>query len=133
MENHPVIYYDGVCGLCNRSVQFVLQNDKKGKFYFAALQSDYAKEQLKDTPAAFQELTTFVLVQNGKTYMRSTAALRVFMQLGGAWSLMSAFLIVPAFIRNGVYNFISTHRYKWFGKLDECLLPEPHVRKRFLG
>lgn len=133
MENHPVIFYDGVCGFCNNSVQFVLKHDKKGVFRFAALQSEYARERLRDYPEAFRDMSTFVLQDNGKTYLRSDAALRIFRYLGGAWPALSALLVVPAFIRNGVYNQIAANRYKWFGKLDECLLPDPAVRKRFLG
>lgn len=128
MTEHPIIFYDGVCGLCDRSVQFVLKRDKKRLFRYATLQSDFARATL-GSDITFD---SFVLYENGKVSYRSSAALKTFGKLGGAWYLLYAFMIVPPFIRNGVYDFIARNRYKWFGKYNSCKIPTPEQRALFL-
>jgi predicted DCC family thiol-disulfide oxidoreductase YuxK len=129
---NPVILFDGVCNLCNSSVQFVLKRDKQDVFRFASLQSEVAEQLLKQYQHPVSQLNTFILIENGKVYSRSTAALRVFKKLAGLWPLLYVFIIVPPFIRNAVYNFIASHRYKWFGKKEECWIPSPYVKNKFL-
>lgn len=124
----PIIFYDGFCGLCDKSVQTVLKYDKKKQFRFATLQSDYAKSILGD----LQE-DSFVLYEQNKIYLRSTAALRTAKKLSGLWPLLYAFMLVPAFIRDGVYRFIASNRYQWFGKYDSCKIPDPETRSRFIA
>ena len=127
-RNQPIVFYDGVCGLCDHSVQFIIKRDTKRIFRFATLQSDFAKQTLGSSIS----FDSFVLFENGKAFYRSTAALKMFQQLGGFWVLLYAFMIVPPFIRNGVYDFIARNRYKWFGKLDSCKIPTPEQREFFL-
>src|SRR5687768_10172411 len=132
MINEPLILYDGVCNLCNRWVQFVLKHDSRRQFYFAPLQGTTAKNILSER---FQEQNvqdTVVLIDNNKVYTRSEAALRIFKLLGNGWKLFYGLMIVPRFIRDGVYRFISKRRYKWFGKSDSCILPAPEWKDRFL-
>jgi predicted DCC family thiol-disulfide oxidoreductase YuxK len=132
MEPSPVIYFDGVCNLCTGSVQFVLKRDKKKIFRFASLQGEGGRKLLKDYQLPALNYKTFIVEEGGKIFTRSTAALRVFKHLGGAWSLLYVFIIIPAFIRDAVYNFVSNNRYSWFGKTDECWLPKAEWKNRFI-
>jgi predicted DCC family thiol-disulfide oxidoreductase YuxK len=132
MEPSPVIYFDGVCNLCTGSVQFVLKRDKKKIFRFASLQGEGGRKLLKDYQLPALNYKTFIVEEGGKVFTRSTAALRVFKHLGGAWSLLYVFIIIPAFIRDAVYNFVSNNRYSWFGKTDECWLPKAEWKNRFI-
>ncbi len=125
---NPVIFYDGICGLCNRSVHFIIRHDKKGIFRFATLQSQYAKDILGEKIA----FDSFILYHNHKLFKRSTAAIYALSMLGLGWKLLLIAWIIPAFIRNVVYDFIATNRYKWFGKLDACPIPKPEWRDRFI-
>jgi predicted DCC family thiol-disulfide oxidoreductase YuxK len=124
--------FDGVCNLCNRSVQFVLKRDRRGVFRFASLQSEIGQSLLQRSGLPADQLDSFVLVENNKVYTRSTGALRVCRKLGGAWSLLYVFRIVPRPLRDAVYNWIARRRYSWFGKKDSCWLPSPEWKSRFL-
>ncbi|MBX2939137.1 MAG: thiol-disulfide oxidoreductase DCC family protein [Ferruginibacter sp.] len=127
----PVILFDGVCNLCSGAVQFIIRRDPAARYRFASLQSASAQSLLKKFSIP-DELKTFILIENHKVYKRSTAALRVARHLKGAWPLMYAFIIVPPFIRDGVYNIIGRYRYSWFGKKDQCMMPTPSIQSRFL-
>lgn len=129
MENNPIIFYDGLCGLCDRSVQFIIKNDKRKKFRFATLQSDFAEQILGDDANA----DTFILFEKGKIITRSTAALRVCKILSGKLSLLYIFILVPAFIRDTFYDLIARNRYKWFGHFDECKIPTPEQKELFIS
>ena len=133
MADQRVILFDGVCNLCNSAVKFVLKRDKNSVFKFASLQSNAAKKLLSNTEVSAIDSTTFVLIENGTLYARSTAALRVCKHLSGLWPLMTVFMIVPRFIRDWVYNLISKNRYRWFGKRDTCMIPSPEVKNKFLN
>ena len=109
--NTPIVFYDGLCGLCDKSVQFILKHDSKKIFLFSALQSDFASNTLNN-PLAYN---SFILNHNGKTYQKSTAALHTLKLLGGFWTLLFCFIIVPPFIRDAVYDFIAANRF-----LDCC-------------
>jgi predicted DCC family thiol-disulfide oxidoreductase YuxK len=128
MTNHPIIFYDGVCGLCDRSVQFVIKRDTKRVFRYATLQSEFARGVLGENIS----FDSFILYDKGKVFYRSSAALRTFAKLGGIWPLTSILMLVPPFIRNAVYDFIAGNRYKWFGKFDSCKIPTPEQRALFL-
>lgn len=128
----PIILFDGVCNLCNRSVQFVIQRDKQKKFMFASLQGVKGQEVLKRFDLPVNDLNSFILVHGDKVYTRSTAALRVLRELGGGWKLLYGFIAVPKFIRDSVYNWVARNRYKWYGKKDACMIPTPELRSRFL-
>lgn len=131
---HPqIILFDGICNLCNAAVQFVIKHDKQGKFKFAALQSNKGQELLAQYQLANNDFNSFVLVQDGRAYTKSTAALRVSRHLNHAYKLLYGFIIVPTFIRDGVYNLIARNRYKWFGKQNDCMVPTPELLSRFLN
>ncbi len=132
VKNHPVLLYDGVCNLCNSTVQFVIARDKKAKIRFAALQSEFGQVQCEKAGLPKEDLQSLILIEDGKLYTRSSGALRLFKNLGGIWALSYAFIIVPKFIRDGVYNFIAKNRYKWFGEQESCLMPTPDIEARFL-
>jgi predicted DCC family thiol-disulfide oxidoreductase YuxK len=131
-KEHGIILFDGVCNLCNGTVQFILKRDRKGYFQFASLQSDAGQELLKKYNLPTEAFNSFVLIENNKAYLQSTGALRVARRLNAAWPLLYGFIIVPAFIRNFFYNLISKNRYRWFGKKEECMLPLPEWKGRFL-
>lgn len=130
MNNKPVILFDGVCNLCNGSVQFILKRDKENKYQFASLQSGFGQKILNQFNLPADNFNSFILFQDGKIFTRSTAALKIFSQLKG-WKWVQIFRIVPEFLQNAVYNVIATNRYKWFGKKDECWLPTPELKGRF--
>ena len=129
----PVILFDGVCNLCNQSVQFVIRHDPASRFRFAALQSEFGQSQLDRYHFDKNQLLSVVLVINGKSYDRSSAALEIARRLDGLWPLLYVFVIVPPFIRNFVYDWISRNRYRWFGRTDECMIPTPELKARFIN
>jgi predicted DCC family thiol-disulfide oxidoreductase YuxK len=127
-----IILFDGVCNLCNRSVQFIIKRDKKKLFRFASLQGETGQEILRRFGLPADDLNSFIFLENDKIYTRSTGALRMLKALGGGWKLLYGFIIVPRFIRDAVYNWIARNRYKWYGKKDECMIPTPALKERFL-
>jgi len=128
----PVILFDGVCNLCNASVAFVIRHDPSAYFKFASLQSEAAQKLLKKSDYPNDIPGSFILIEDEKIFKKSTAALRVAKRLRGMIKLIYLFIIVPAFIRDAVYDFIAKRRYKWFGKRDSCMIPSPEINKRFL-
>ena len=133
MTDKPIILFDGICNLCNGAVQFVIKRDPAAIFSFASLQSDIGQQLLKKFDLPGNELNSFVLIQQDKSYTRSTAALKVAKQLKGPIKLLYGFIIVPVFIRNFVYRIIAANRYRWFGKRDSCMLPSVDLKERFLN
>jgi len=133
MDDQPVIFFDGVCNLCNTAVQFVIKKDPQGLFKFCSLQSPAASRLLQNHDFEKPDFNSFILLVNNKIYTRSSAALRVARKLNSAYSFLYGFIIVPPFIRNWVYDFISANRYKWFGKREECMVPDECLRHRFLN
>ncbi len=132
-EHLPLtIFFDGECNLCSGSVQFVLKRDRKEEFRFASLQGETGQALLASLQFPKDHFDSFILQEGDVIYTRSTAALTVVKHLGGAWSLLYALIVIPRFIRDGVYEFISRRRYKWFGKRETCWLPQPKWEKRFL-
>lgn len=131
-SEHPILLFDGVCNLCNSSVQFIVKRDKDATFRFASLQSEEAQELLDAFDDKPGDLSSVILVEDSKLYARSTAALRIARRLGGAWPLLYGFIIIPQPIRDGVYNWIARNRYRWFGKKDQCMIPSPDLKSRFL-
>ena len=133
MYQLSIILFDGVCNLCNGAVQFVIKRDNKNQFLFASLQSGEGKQILEDHNFPMNKMDSFFLVENGKVYDKSTAALKVLKKLSGPWSLLYGFIIVPKFIRDGVYNWIAKNRYQWFGQKDECMIPTAELKAKFLN
>ncbi len=128
----PIILFDGVCNLCDRSVSFIIKKDKKKKFLFASLQGKKGHELLSQFHLPLDDINSFVLIDKGKAYTRSSGALRVVKEFGGMWKLCYAFIIIPKFIRDGLYNQVAKNRYKWFGKKEACMVPSAGIKERFL-
>ncbi len=129
---NPVVLFDGVCNLCSTSVQFIIKPDPKRQFRYASLQSDFGQKVLQQFGLPADELNSFILLEAGKIYTKSTGALRVTKKLNSLWPMLYGFIIVPPFIRNAVYSWVANNRYKWFGKKEACWLPTPELRKLFL-
>lgn len=132
-EQHPVILFDGICNLCNASVDFIIKNDPERLFRFAPLQSRAADVLLETCGNDARRSGSVVLVQEGKCYTRSDAALRIFAQLRKPYRWMRVFLYVPAVIRNAVYDLISRNRYQWFGRRTTCRVATADEQERFLA
>ena len=129
----PLVLYDGQCGLCNRSVQMILRHDRRGCFRFAALQSELGQALLKRHGLPAEAISTVVLVDDGEVFTRSRAAFRIAGKMDAPWPALRALGIVPAPLRDVVYDWVARNRYRWFGRTDACMLPPPEVRARFLG
>jgi predicted DCC family thiol-disulfide oxidoreductase YuxK len=129
----PVVIFDGVCNLCSSVVQFVIKHDKKNTLMFASLQSNYGQQILKNNNLPADSFNSFLFLENGKLYTKSTGALRLAKHLKGAWPLLYGFIIVPTFIRDAVYAFVAKNRYKWFGKQEACWLPTPNLKAKFIA
>lgn len=128
-----IILFDGVCNFCNDSVNFIIERDPTGYFKFAPLQSEIGEKLLAEHAIDKTHTDSVILIEDGKAYMRTTAALRITRKLTGGWSLFYGFIIVPAFIRDIFYDLFAKYRYKLFGKQDACMLPSPEIRSRFLA
>jgi len=128
-----VVFFDGVCNLCNWSVDFVIRRDPKGVFKFASLQSDVAAKLLVAHDVDPEALQTIILLKNNRVYYRSDAVLEICKDLSGLWPLLSVFRVIPRSIRDAVYLLISRNRYRWFGQRDTCRVPTPQEQERFLS
>ncbi|WP_066834038.1 thiol-disulfide oxidoreductase DCC family protein [Rufibacter ruber] len=126
------VLFDGVCNLCNGFVQFVINHDPEGKFTFASLQSETGLQTLRAHGFPTQQFSTVLLLENGELYSRSTAALRILRGLRGGWSWLYGFILVPRFLRDPLYDWVSRNRYRWFGQQESCMLPTPELQARFL-
>ena len=127
-----LVLFDGVCNLCNSSIQFIIKHDRAAKFKFAPLQSPLAAQHLADLKVGNTPISSIIYIENDAVYQKSTAALKIAKHLDGAWPLLYAFMIVPKFIRDRVYDLIAKNRYKWFGKTEACWIPTPELKARFL-
>jgi predicted DCC family thiol-disulfide oxidoreductase YuxK len=132
MQSQPVILFDGVCNLCNGVVRLVIRQDKKAHFKFASLQSE-AAVQLLQPYGVLKKFDSFILLEDGTLFQKSTAALKVFRRMPWYWQWTQLFWIVPTPVRDAVYDFIAKNRYNWFGKKEACMLPTPAIRNRFLS
>lgn len=131
-KKHKIILFDGVCNLCNTSVNFVIQRDKKDVFRFAALQSETGKNYISKFNIDPNETDSIILIDGDKCYVKSTAALFISKSLSGGYPLFFGFIIIPSFIRNWVYDFVAKHRYKWYGKKENCMVPTSELKGKFL-
>lgn len=130
--NSPILLFDGVCNLCNASVQWVIRRDPQGIFRFAPLQSETGQSLLRQSGLSSEHFDTVVLVDGDRIFTRSDAALEIARRIGGLWSLLAVFRWVPRPVRNAVYDWIARHRYRWFGKTEACMIPRPEWKKRFV-
>lgn len=134
-DEHGIIFFDGVCNLCNGAVNFIIDRDANGYFRFAPLQSTVANRLLRDRSVSVQDdgdPRSLVLVESGEIYVRSTAALRIARRLDGPWPLLYGAIILPRPLRDALYDWIATCRYSWFGRRSQCRRPTPDVQERFL-
>ena len=132
MDTHPIILFDGICNLCNSAVNFIIKRNKKSRIQFAALQTNSGKQLLEQFNLPTQSINSLILIEKGIVYTQSTAVLKICKHLNGLWPVLYGLIIVPKFIRNGIYQLIATNRYQWFGKQEKCMVPSPELSDRFL-
>ena len=129
--NKSLVLFDGYCHLCNRSVQFILKFDRKGKFIFSPLTGELG-ETLRKNLNIPDQVDSIVLVENNSFYFRSEAVIKIARQLGGIFRLASIFSAFPVKWLDWFYNRIAANRTKWFGKRDSCMMPKPEYKDRFV-
>ena len=127
-----IVFFDGVCNLCNRSVKFLIKNDKKKVLKFASLQSDFAKNSLPKALFNNGALDSILVYNQGEYYTKSSAVLKLCRILGGFFNGFRLGYLLPRFIRDGIYRLIAHNRYRWFGKTAHCSVPTTDVKDRFL-
>jgi len=137
MQNLPkdkkIILFDGVCNLCNSSVQFVIEHDSKDIFRFVALQSELGQEILKHIGINPKNIDSIILYEPGVSYYyKSEAALQISKSLGGFFHFGTIFKIIPNGIRNQLYDYIAKNRYNWYGKKEQCMIPTDELKSKFL-
>jgi predicted DCC family thiol-disulfide oxidoreductase YuxK len=130
--NSPILLFDGVCNLCNASVQWVLLHDRKGIFRFAALQSEAGQALLRAHGLPTDQLNSAVLLAEGRVWLRSDASLELLRRLGGPWRLLSALRYLPRWLRHPVYDWVARNRYRWFGRQTQCFVPRKEWQERFI-
>lgn len=131
-EKEPLLLFDGVCNLCNNAVQFVIKHDNSQSIYFASLQSETGKHYLQKARLPTKELKSLIFIDKGTIHTRSSGALQMSKYLNYPWKIAYVFILFPKPLRDLVYNLIAKNRYKWFGKKEECMIPTPSVKARFV-
>lgn len=131
-RRHGILLFDGVCNFCDGAVNFIIDHDPENYFKFASLQSEAGQALLKRFNLPTEDFDTMVLIENNAYFNKSTAALRIARRLKGPFSLGYMGIIIPRFLRDKAYEFVAARRYKWFGKQDQCRMPTPAIRARFL-
>ena len=132
-KDKKIILFDGVCNLCNASVQFVIKHDSKDIFRFVSLQSDLGQQILKHIGLDPKHIDSIVLYEPGIAYYyKSAAAIEIAKYLGGFFHMGTLFRLIPNGIRNLLYDYIARNRYKWYGKTDHCSTPTPELKSKFL-
>lgn len=132
-KNKKIILFDGVCNLCNRSVQFIIKRDKKDVFRFAPLQSEIGEKLINERKIDPSKVDSIVLIEPDIAYyIKSSAALKIGRSFGGGYHLLAIFQWVPRVIRDWVYDIIARKRYRWFGKREACMVPTPELSVKFL-
>ncbi len=132
-NSRAILFFDGVCNLCNTTVDFVLDRDRSGEILFSSLQSEFAKQFLGNKDVDTDDLFSVIFWRDGKLYFKSRAAMEIGKQMGGFWRLL-AYMghILPPFIRDALYDWVAKNRYKWFGQRETCRLAKPGEKARFL-
>jgi predicted DCC family thiol-disulfide oxidoreductase YuxK len=131
-DTSAIILFDGVCNLCSGAVHFLIRRDPKGIFRFASLQSEVGLALLKQVHITSEQLDTIVLIEGDRCYTRSTAALRIAKRLPGLWPVLYIGIVIPTPLRNKLYDWVARNRYRWFGRKEQCMLPTPAIKSRFL-
>jgi len=137
MENLPkdkkIILFDGVCNLCDATVQFLIKRDKKDIFRFVAIQSDLGQEIIQHIGIDTSKTDSIILYEPGHAYYyKAEAALRISKELGGIYALLGIFTLLPNVLTNIVYDYVARNRYKWYGKKEACMIPTPEMKAKFL-
>jgi predicted DCC family thiol-disulfide oxidoreductase YuxK len=132
-KHQRILFFDGVCSLCNASVDILMRQDPSGPLKFASLQSDLADEYLRSFNLDPKALESLIYYREGQTYTHSDAAIRVFGDIGGWRKIIFILLVIPKFIRNPIYKWIAKNRYRWFGKKETCRMPTPEERDRLIA
>lgn len=127
-----IVLFDGVCNFCDSSVNFVIKRDKKNRFKFAPLQSEIGQKLLNEHEINPHETDSVIVIEDGKAFTYSTAALKIAKGLGGIWSPAYALIIIPKPIRDFFYKLFAKNRYRFFGKKEVCMMPSPEIRAKFL-
>lgn len=133
LNDSPVILFDGVCNLCNGSVIFIIKRDTQSKLKFASLQSEYGIQQMQRFNLSTSSLNSVLLIKEGRLFQKSNAALEIASMLNGIWPWLYVFKIIPRFMRDVIYDVIAKNRYRWFGKKEECMIPTPDMKARFIN
>lgn len=132
-KDKKIILFDGVCNLCDATVQFLIKRDKKDIFRFVAIQSGIGQEIIKHLGIDTSNTDSIILYEPGKAYYyKAEAALKIGKELGGIYSLLSIFTLLPKGLSNTVYDFVARNRYKWYGKKDACMIPTAAMKAKFL-
>lgn len=131
-SKYGIILFDGVCNLCNHAVDFVIRRDSHDRFRFASLQEPFLVEFLKSHQIPRAYLDSIVFVYQDKVYIKSRAALEIARLMGGFWRMLYVLVLVPSFLRDPVYDWIATNRYRWYGKRSSCRVPTPQEAAKFL-
>jgi len=128
-----IVLFDGVCNLCNRSIQFIIKRDKKDEFRFATLQGDLGRQLLQERNIDMAKVDSIILIEPGVAfYTKSTAALKIGGSFGGFWKIANVLNLIPRQLRDIVYDWIARNRYRWYGKKNACMVPTPELRAKFL-
>lgn len=132
-NGNPIILFDGVCNLCSASVRFVADRDRRQRFRFAFLQSETGQGLMRRHDLDDGDLlSSVILIDRGRAYEKSTAALRIAKQLDGLWPALFALILIPKPLRDWVYDFVGQRRYRWFGQTSVCQIPRDDLRERLL-
>lgn len=127
-----IVFFDGYCNLCNRSIDYLIRKDKHQKLRYASQQSNFAQDFFQTLQFDLQAAESIVFYNQGKVYIKSSAVLKIMSVLGFPYNLMAVFFIIPNFLRNSIYNFIAANRYQWFGKKSTCRVPTEKEKAMFL-
>ena len=135
--SHGLVFFDGNCLLCQASVRFLLPRDRDRRLLFASIQSEAAARAFREAGIDLPRIPgdapgSILLLQHGRVFRRSSAALRILRAVGPPWSLLSSLLLVPAPVRDWVYDFVARRRYRWFGRSETCMVPPADYDQRFL-
>lgn len=132
-KNKKIILFDGVCNLCNSSVQLIIKHDKKDVFRFVAIQSELGQEIIQHIGIDIQNVDSIILYEPGVAYYyKSEAGLEIAKNMGGIYPLLRVFKIIPTGLRNYLYDYIARNRYRWYGKKESCMIPTPELKAKFL-
>lgn len=132
-HSKSIVFFDGVCNLCNASIDFIIKRDRNNKFLVGALQDSFSKAILSVHDVDEDYLDSLVLLENGEIFYKSTAALKIARKLSGLWPVFYPLIILPKWLRDPVYDFIGKNRYRWFGKKNTCRIPTPEEKAKFLS